>query len=135
MYAQLRPGTRFVTVDIDRASTDCAKRHCKAAEIYTADSVTILGILASEGNQADLLYLDSFDCDLNNPLPSANHHLREIGAALPMISPETMVVVDDCFYNGTVHGKGTLVAAFAAGRGADPFLLDYQCGWTGMHNR
>ena len=93
-----------------------------------------LKALAESGLKADLLYLDSFDHDSANPLPSAQHHMRELEAAMPMIGPQTMVVVDDCFYNGAVRGKGALVGEYAATHNATPFLLDYQCGWTGMNN-
>ncbi len=126
-------GGRFITIDIDPVSTACAQRHCQVAKVITADSVETLKHLA-ETMKADLLYLDSFDFESRNPLPSARHHLQEIEAAEPMLKPETMIVVDDCFYReGKVNGKGALVSEFAAKHKLNPFLLDYQCGWTGYN--
>ena len=132
-YAKHHNGI-FFTVDLSKESTDCAKKLCDQAIVMTGDSVEFLKDLAKSDIKADLLYLDSFDLNVEDPFPSSMHHLKELIAALPMIKPETLIVVDDCFYNVAklVSGKGALVAKYMDEHGAKPFLLDYQCGWTNL---
>lgn len=132
-YVHFNPCAEFITIDISKESTDCAKRLCKNAEIITADSVAELARIATTGLKVDLLYLDSFDCIWADTLPSATHHLKELNAALPMITPQTLVVVDDCFFDGTVRGKGSLVANELVKYNAHAFYEGYQCGWTGIN--
>ena len=43
----------------------------------------------------DLLNLDSYDVDFKNPNDSAMHHLKELLAAAPLISKDTLILVDD----------------------------------------
>ena len=134
-YVQFNGG-ELITIDINQTSTDCARKLCSLANVITADSIETLKNLAETGIKADLLYLDSFDCDWKDIFPSANHHLKELEAALPMITDKTLIVVDDCFYTKEtkqVLGKGYLVAKYMSEHGAEPFLLDYQCGWKHLN--
>ncbi len=63
----------------------------------------------------DFLYLDSYDYDVNNPNASQNHHLLEIKAAYPHLTPQSIVMIDDC---GLPHGgKGRLVISYLLGKG------------------
>lgn len=70
----------------------------------------------------DFLYLDSYDFDESNPLPSQTHHLREIEAAYPHLTERSVVMIDDC---ALAHG------------GKGKFVIDYlvQRGWTVLENR
>jgi len=67
--------------------------------IHAGDSLAYLKSLADHPPAGleflDLLYLDSFDVDFDDPLPSAIHHLKELLAIAPLVSFETLVVVDD----------------------------------------
>ena len=93
----------------------------------------------------DLLYLDSFDVDFDDPLPSVIHHLKELRAIAPLVSLETLVVVDDSpsSFIGVpdgdkpvqpirpprIGGKGRLIAEYADQIGAERLFAEYQCGW------
>ena len=117
--------------------------------IHTGDSLAYLKSLADHQPDGleflDLLYLDSFDVDFDNPLPSAIHHLKELLAIAPLVSFETLVVVDDspssfiCVPDGEnpaqpirpprIEGKGRLIAEYADQIGAEHLFAEYQCGW------
>lgn len=143
----------FHTVDIDpKASAMCRATLSKDAIIQTGDSVSLLcGIartLASTQQTLGLLYLDSFDVDFANPLPSAKHHLFELLSIRPAISPQTLVVVDDAplhmvtfptsegrrehAIRPRIGGKGMLVAEYAERIGAKLVFSQYQAGWLNM---
>ena len=121
-------------------------------EVHTEDSVLFLSKLAAQfratGASIDLLYLDSFDLDWDNPAPSAAHHLKELAAISPVIRTDTLVVVDDAPCSSflmiddrqqatlvrppTVSGKGLLVAEYAAAVNATLQFSHYQVAWTNM---
>ena len=93
-YAEHHHGSFVHTVDIDQdATATCSAMVSKRVSVHTGDSVAFLKSL--DVSPIDLLYLNSFDLDMNYPLPSAIHHLKELVAIAPMISSETLVVVDD----------------------------------------
>lgn len=138
-YLSMREKSGIVlSVDID---VDAVKR----ARIYTGGCTTI-----QQGDSVkflarwcqfyipDLLYLDSFDFAPADPLPSAIHHHRELMAAMPMIRPDTLVVVDDAWATfddqgrSEIGGKGMLVAKHMALAGADLAFCHYQTGWTNV---
>jgi len=84
--------------------------------------------------------------DWNNITPSAVHHLKELVAIIPLVSAETLVVVDDSPTSfvgvvtgnqvvpvgppSAIGGKGKYVAEYAAQVGAVLAFQAYQCGWT-----
>lgn len=119
--------------------------------VHEGDGVQLLHRLCRGGQlpgSIDLLYLDSFDVDFNYWFASAAHHLKEFLAAAPLISPRTLVAVDDSplsavmVSNGgevwsstqppVAGGKGRLLAEYAAAVGARQMFGDYQVGWTGF---
>lgn len=78
----------------------------------TADSVTFLG---SFGHPIQLLYLDSYDFQFENPGPAQRHELAELGAAYSKLHPKCIILLDDC---GIEHeGKGYLGTRFLRDRG------------------
>lgn len=89
--------------------------------LVCSDSVRYL---KSFGKQIDFLYLDSFDYDFNNPSPSQRHHLREIIAAYPWLTKESIVMIDDCDLAG--GGKGVLVISYLINRGWKIAMQGYQ---------
>ena len=152
-YARTHPGSKVLSVDIDsRATETCRSLVSECVTIHTGDSVKFLQSLADSGNSRikhlDLVYLDSFDFDRNNPVPSAAHHLMELAAIAPMLCAETMVVVDDAFLSfeaiitgeqqftilhpPRIDGKARFVAEYAAHVGAESIFTGYQCGWIKM---
>ncbi len=82
------------------------------------------------------------------PLPSAIHHLKELLAISPLLSPRTLVVTDDSpsmvfgyaddskfrVFNvpPCITGKGLLIAEYADAIGVKPYFTGYQCGWIGL---
>lgn len=130
-------GGEFHTVDI---RPEPAERHGSIfgeySTAHTGDSVTFFRDfeLPSEFNQICLLYLDSFDLDLDNPSPSMQHGLAEFEAAQNYLTQGSMVLVDDTpidpgllgmkavryFKNtGLVPGKGTLILS-------SPLMRDFE---------
>lgn len=74
-----------------------------------------IAFLQNFGKTIDFLYLDSYDFDFNNPLPSQYHHLYEIQAAYPKLSENSIVMIDDC---DLPHGgKGKFAIEFLTERG------------------
>lgn len=106
--------------------------------ISCEDSVDYLrGMASYQKPWCDLLYLDSYDLDPIKPLLSEIHHINELLAALPLLRPDTLVVVDDspshvALGRLRVTGKGKLVAEYANEVGAKLMFAGYQVGWTGM---
>jgi len=152
-YAQTHPGTAVYTVDIDpQATALCRGLVSPLVTVCTGDSVAFLRQLADEPPanlpHIDVLYLDSYDLNFDDPLPSALHHLKELLAIAPRIAPDTLVVVDDSpaafsgFFgaNGVIHlvtqpkpgGKGKLVGEYATNIGAEKVFEGYQCAWKRM---
>lgn len=141
------------SVDINPIAIAQARRSVSdRVKLTESDSVKFLNGLLTEfapkGKTIDLLYLDSFDLDWDYWYPSAAHHLKELCAAIRMLTGETLVVIDDCplrvdYVSGaenqirfvrqpSVGGKGRLVAEFAASVGAKLEFAEYQAGWTGF---
>ena len=122
-------GGALHTVDLDPNA-------CRAAQsvvtgkttLYCMDSVAFLWQF-DNARPADLIYLDSFDLDVNNPHPSTFHHMKELTAAWSrgLIRPGTILAVDDNIPNGP--GKGAYVKEFLYNVGIAPVLEDYQIVW------
>ena len=144
-YAEHHHGSFVHAVDIDQdATATCSAMVSKRVSVHTGDSVAFLKSL--DVSPIDLLYLDSFDLDMNYPLPSAIHP-KELVAIAPMISSETLVVVDDSptaligVPDGKdqfktlvrrIAGKGQLIAEYAEAIGVKPYFVGYQCGWLDL---
>lgn len=152
-YAATRPGSVVHTVDLSPAATAaCAALVSGLVTIHTGDSVAVLRAISrdlrAKGATIDLLYLDSYDLDVANPVPSAVHHLKELVSIADAATTATLVVVDDSpstaqlvgsddgKYNllsaPTVGGKGMYVAEYARQVGATPVFAQYQVAWTGL---
>lgn len=64
-------------------------------KLYCDDSVSFLNKLSLEGDRIDLLYLDSWDVNWDDPLPSAIHGLNEYLAATKSLKTGSLVLIDD----------------------------------------
>lgn len=138
-------GGKLITIDISEQHMDNCKQFTKkysdVIEYVVSDSVEFLSSLSDEECfNIDFLYLDSWDLNMLDPLPSQIHHLRELSAVFHKLSDKVLIAVDDnlmpnCWStwfpnannreefvivesNDSILGKGTLI---------DRFLLDY--GW------
>jgi len=101
------------TVDLNPDVTALTERVCgDAVHAHTGDSVAFLHAMASVPvpRQIDLLYLDSFDFDPEEPFPSAMHHVKELIAIRSCLHRGSMVAIDDNFVSpdGKHVGKGYL---------------------------
>jgi hypothetical protein len=87
-------GGSFCSVDIRREASQRLKwQLSKKSQLFINDSVDFL---AKESNlPADLYFLDSWDLDLGDPLPSATHGLNEYLAIEPYLEPGNLILIDD----------------------------------------
>jgi hypothetical protein len=152
-YANCHAGSVVYSVDRDPAAIALCRTLAGAeVRLHCGDSVAFLKALAdrrpADLAAIDLLYLDSYDVDFDNPLPSAIHHLKELAAVAPLLSADTLVVVDDSpmsvlgvpqapgqlrmMSRPQVSGKGKLIAEYADQVGAQRVISGYQMGWTGL---
>lgn len=124
--------TVFHADSIEWLTWTCEKLKWSSAGIHHRDLASRLEV----GNSVDLLYLDAFDYEAWDPLPSAIHHHAELMAAMPLIRPDTLVVVDDSpatldeNQRADIGGKGFLVARHMLLAGADMMFCKYQTGWV-----
>lgn len=124
-------GGSVTSVDIDSANVAYAKKHVsKNTTVHCADSVQFIYQIPPS-LKFDVVYLDSFDIDRNNPHPSALHHLKELCAVLKNCKSGTIIAVDDCdaFFDGGVIGKGMYVRDFMENINAIQIHKGYQEIW------
>lgn len=89
-------GGKFWTVDLrSEPSQRLAKQLSPQTTAVIGDSVEFLRKLSTRCSPVDLIYLDSFDLDWNDPSPSAQHCLEEWRAAKPLCDTGTVVIIDD----------------------------------------
>ena len=98
----------------------------------------------------DFLYLDSYDVDFLNPLPSAMHHLQEFNKVKHLLHKNSIILIDDTpvspewlddgqnnpiystlkrQFNPKIAGKGSLVNLELEKMGATKILHQYQTLW------
>lgn len=119
-------GGRVVSLELDPGNIAKAKNQVSdRVEFIQGDSVANLKKIKMD--YVDLLYLDSYDLDWNNPHPSSLHHLKELVSAMPMCRDHTLVVVDD---NMDGKGKGSYVREYMGDVGAETLFDGYQIGFV-----
>jgi hypothetical protein len=123
-------GGTFFSIDVTLESLDTARRACSSVtQLILNDSVAALHALSQViTSQLSLLYLDSFDFDITNPLPSAIHHMLELTAARSLIGSGTIVCVDD-YAISSDGGKGMIVDKFFSSIRAEILHVGYQKVW------
>ena len=134
-YLDQRGCGHLYTIDIDPEA-------CKIAEENTGDRVTVICSDSLKalplGVTPNLLYLDSYDLDLGKAIngggdrESSEHHLKELMAALPDLSKDTLVVVDDALPKWN-WGKAADVKDYYDYLDISPLFSDYQAGWIHGH--
>lgn len=147
-YLKLGPGGRLITVDLNPEATYFCNQRLDPSysKAFTGDSVSFLKnfgkYIPSGFEKIDLLYLDSYDVDMNAPHDSALHHIYELVAAKPYLTSNTLVLIDDSpqNYNMCMNlegqyqllnpprawGKGMYVAEYAEKIGAEILSKNYQ---------
>lgn len=120
-----RNGAMIYTVDIEPTAFSNAAPFLEPYENnlvkVCSDSVEFL---ESFTGIIDMLYLDSYDFDANDPHPSQEHHLKEIIAAYPKLTSKSVILIDDC---GLPHGgKGKLAIDYLLKMGWEIIAQGYQ---------
>lgn len=115
----------FYSVDINPESVMIAQNavlpYADSVDVICADSIAFL----SNFNQPiDFLYLDSYDFDFADPLPSQQHHLNELKAAYSRLHKNSIVMIDDC--DLPYGGKGKLAISFLLEKGWNIIFSGYQ---------
>jgi len=89
-------GGRFWSVDINKSLVDTHSGNmCPATQLIADDSVSFFNRWSETNREANVIYLDSYDLDFYNPMPSGNHGLAEYTALLPVIKKNTLLLIDD----------------------------------------
>jgi len=87
-------GGSFSSVDIRREASQRLKwQLSKSSHLIVNDSVEFLK--HEQDQPADLYFLDSWDLDLSDPLPSAEHGLKEYLEIEPHLKAGTLLLIDD----------------------------------------
>lgn len=90
----------FLSVDIRAEASEWLKHQTSKSKtrFFIEDSTTFLSQTLPKmvsNKKIDLLYLDSFDLDFQDPAPSELHCLKEFEAALPLCREGTIIIIDD----------------------------------------
>lgn len=120
---------KVLSIDINEKHCAISRDLCNNPEqvnIVNADSIEYLWKFTPP-YPIDLLYLDSFDLDADDPHPSAFHHMKEFLAIERHLQNGALIVVDD-HVNDKI-GKGTYIQQFFKDVGLAPFFKGYQIGW------
>lgn len=126
LYCNTEKNGIVYTVDIDPQACENVRNHTSPKTIVCLnDSVKFLSTFPNP-EDIDLLYLDSFDLDWNNPHPSSLHHLKELTTVYSKLKPGCLIVVDDN-HNGL--GKGQYVADFLSNVNDRLYFNEYQIGY------
>ena len=93
-------GGFFWSVDINRDLVlNNMGNMCPATKLVCDDSVNFFTNFVKYNNnenfKANIIYLDSYDLDFYNPIPSAEHGLKEYNALLPVCKKDTLLLIDD----------------------------------------
>ncbi len=124
-------GGKLVSIDIDEGNIRACKRALlnRIPKSRKAELVLVVGNSIEELNKidesVDLLYLDSYDLDKDNPAPAMVHHLKELVSAGKIInkSKGLLIATDD---NLEGAGKGKYVMEWARGTHQEILLENYQ---------
>jgi len=136
-------------------SVDLNKHAVLQANQMTSDNTLVtckdsVEYLQTFTQPIDFLYLDSYDVDFSNPLPSAQHHLNEFNAVKHLLHKGSIVLIDDTpisadwydnacnipendarrlNFNTDMSGKGSLVNIELEKMNAIKILHQYQSLW------
>jgi len=142
-------GGNVYSVDLDNKAVTLTNSVTTDKTLVTcSDSVEYLKTFTQP---IDLLYLDSYDVDFSNPLPSATHHLNEFNAVKNLLHKGSIVLIDDTplssdWYDDAysipidsprrtnflpeMSGKGSLVNIELEKMNATKILHQYQVLWV-----
>jgi len=122
-------GGSFTSIDINSINCNYARSKLShKSKIVCSDSIPFLW---NFHEKVDMVYLDSYDIELNNPTPSMIHHMKELACLLKNFKRETLIVIDDhdAFFTGGKIGKGNTIKEFMSQIGKKPVFENYQIGF------
>lgn len=89
-------GGLFWSVDINQQLVDMHRGNmCPSTQLVCDDSVSFFRNWTTTHKEVNVIYLDSYDLDFYDPVPSANHGLNEYKALIPVIKKNTLLLIDD----------------------------------------
>ena len=100
--------------DIYQGAVDKAKELVSGlpVDVHCKDSVDGIRAIATK---IDVLYLDSYDYEENDPAPCQAHQLLEAAAAIPKMSGKSIILLDDCSLPGGGKAKLADILILAMG--------------------
>jgi hypothetical protein len=119
-------GGHATAIDISLDSIRCAD-NLLGSEMRPHVSLVLmcsLQGLKQVNGPIDVLYLDSFDHDPNNPEPCQQHQLAEARIAIPKMAERSIILLDDC--NFSTGGKSKLSHGFIIESGWKCVAQEYQ---------
>lgn len=139
-------GGNVISVDLNTNAVNIANAQTSNnTSVINSDSLEFLPTIK---NNIDFLYLDSYDLDFKNPIPSAEHHLKEFNCIKHLLHKGSIILIDDtplnknwlddAEYNNLYHyfsndniliGKGTYVNQELEKMGAKLIMHQYQSLW------
>jgi len=124
-FLEYNKNGKCYSVDIDPNACLIAKEmiNTNYIDIICQNSISYLESIP-ENIKFDLIYLDSYDLDLNNIHPSSMHHVRELLSVIHKnTTPNTILSIDD-HYNG--NGKGKYISEWINDIGFKTIYEGYQ---------
>lgn len=117
-----------ISIDINPKNIETSKLQTKNIEYICKDSILALNNMNEEIlSNTKLLYLDSYDWNMEEHLESSFHHMCELASIWSKLPKGCMVVVDDC--HAINLGKHVMIQYFFAKMGKEPVFTGYQTGW------
>lgn len=117
---------KAVSIDIRQEGIDIAKKQTKHVQYFCGDATKVLFDFKSPQDIC-LLYLDSMDWTPQLNLESAAQHFFELASVWALLSPGTMIVVDD--RHGEMQGKHWMVEEYMKVLKIKPVFKNHQIGW------
>lgn len=141
-------GGKVLSVDLNYKAVKSTNELTTNKTVVThSDSLIFLPTIT---DKIDFLYLDSYDVNFLNPLPSAEHHLKEFNCIKHLLEKGSIILIDDtpknpewldngkysAVYNKlkkqfdeNMAGKGSLVNKELKKMGALKIMHQYQSLW------
>jgi hypothetical protein len=89
-------GGKFWSVDININLVETHRGNmCPGTTLVYDDSVNFFKNWVKSNDYVDVVYLDSYDLDFYDPIPSATHGLNEYLSLLPVLKNKSLLLIDD----------------------------------------
>lgn len=123
-------GGLVMSVDLKESKCKTAKEHIPSEQyqVFCSDSVAWLKS-RTDLSEIDLFYLDSYDVEWSDDIPSATHHLNEFLAIEPYLKKGAIVAIDDnSRFRDTNKrtGKGRMIFEYLESKQIFPVYDEYQ---------